>query len=426
MIEAVYLLLEIVTIVVCLFWLYGKKLKIDIYSIVLAVCHVALMLYISSKGLEYIYTTFIYALIVVFCILEFGFQLRKVIVNMCLLVPIVGAIQLIISFIMNPFYEIIYNKDIYFLITNLLSFLIMLLLYKYLQISMIIRYLKNENIVVQLIEAVLFLGIVIFLLHSKYAREFEGVNYIIFFIMVVITFLLAGAWEKNRTKVREKEKELHAYEIYTETYRELLDMIRMRQHEFDNHLQTIISLQYSYLQYNDLVEAQQKYIGDIKKSNKYNKLCRKGNPIFIGFLYGKLSVLEQKNIFVKCRIDINNLDTDMPVYRFIEIVSNLLNNACEALQGPIDVEEPVWLIVNETTGEIYTEVLNRSEPIGMDYLSSCFQKGKSSKGVGRGLGLYNIRLICEEYKAVISCENKLIEQKNWISFTIRIPKTHQK
>ena len=116
----------------------------------------------------------------------------------------------------------------------------------------------------------------------------------------------------------------------------------------------------------------------------------------------------------------------MPVYRFIEIVSNLLNNACEALQGPIDVEEPVWLIVNETTGEIYTEVLNRSEPIGMDYLSSCFQKGKSSKGVGRGLGLYNIRLICEEYKAVISCENKLIEQKNWISFTIRIPKTHQK
>lgn len=426
MIEVVYLLLEIVTIVVCLFWLYGKKLKIDIYSIVLAVCHVALMLYISSKGLEYIYTTFIYALIVVFCILEFGFQLRKVIVNMCLLVPIVGAIQLIISFIMNPFYEIIYNKDIYFLITNLLSFLIMLLLYKYLQISMIIRYLKNENIVVQLIEAVLFLGIVIFLLHSKYAREFEGVNYIIFFIMVVITFLLAGAWEKNRTKVREKEKELHAYEIYTETYRELLDMIRMRQHEFDNHLQTIISLQYSYLQYNDLVEAQQKYIGDIKKSNKYNKLCRKGNPIFIGFLYGKLSVLEQKNIFVKCRIDINNLDTDMPVYRFIEIVSNLLNNACEALQGPIDVEEPVWLIVNETTGEIYTEVLNRSEPIGMDYLSSCFQKGKSSKGVGRGLGLYNIRLICEEYKAVISCENKLIEQKNWISFTIRIPKTHQK
>lgn len=307
MIEVVYLLLEIVTIVVCLFWLYGKKLKIDIYSIVLAVCHVALMLYISSKGLEYIYTTFIYALIVVFCILEFGFQLRKVIVNMCLLVPIVGAIQLIISFIMNPFYEIIYNKDIYFLITNLLSFLIMLLLYKYLQISMIIRYLKNENIVVQLIEAVLFLGIVIFLLHSKYAREFEGVNYIIFFIMVVITFLLAGAWEKNRTKVREKEKELHAYEIYTETYRELLDMIRMRQHEFDNHLQTIISLQYSYLQYNDLVEAQQKYIGDIKKSNKYNKLCRKGNPIFIGFLYGKLSVLEQKNIFVKCRIDINNL-----------------------------------------------------------------------------------------------------------------------
>lgn len=163
MIEVVYLLLEIVTIVVCLFWLYGKKLKIDIYSIVLAVCHVALMLYISSKGLEYIYTTFIYALIVVFCILEFGFQLRKVIVNMCLLVPIVGAIQLIISFIMNPFYEIIYNKDIYFLITNLLSFLIMLLLYKYLQISMIIRYLKNENIVVQLIEAVLFLGIVIFL-----------------------------------------------------------------------------------------------------------------------------------------------------------------------------------------------------------------------------------------------------------------------
>lgn len=426
MIEGIYLLLEILTIMVCLFWLYGKKIKGDGYGVLLIVCHMAWMLFISYQGLGYIFTTAIYLLIALFCVLEFNHSIKKVIINMCIMLLVVGGIQLLCSIILQNTYELFVNKDYYFLLTNALSFLIMLGLYFKVPIYHIVKYVKSTNIVLQILVVVYVCGIMGCLLYAKHNGQIEGMDYLVFFVLSVCIFLLAAAWEKNKAKAREKELELHAYGVYAEAYNELLDTIRMRQHEFDNHLQTIISLQHSYSSYEELVNAQKRYIGDIQKSNKYNKLCRKGNPIFIGFLYGKLSSFEKKEVLIRCRLDINNLDMDMPMYKFIEIVSNLLNNACEALNWPVDVKEPICLEVVETTEEIQVEVLNRSEPINLDYLCSCFNKGKSSKGEGRGLGLYNIKMICDEYKAKIFLENKTIDEKNWISFGIKIPKAYQK
>lgn len=414
MIEGIYLLLEVLAIIVCLFWLYGEKIRLDIYNVILVICHIGLMMYVSHNGLGYIYTIIIYGFIALYCVLEFGKPIRKAVINTCIMLVMVGTVQLFVSLIMNAFYKYFTNQKLYFVATNLLVLVIVFFLYYKFQIDSVIKYLKTENVVVRFLEATLFFAIIIFLLRSKYVQEFEGINYAIFFLLSIVAVLLLGLWEKSRAKAREKELEIHAYGVYAEAYNELLDMIRMRQHEFDNHLQTIISLQHSYTSYEALVEAQQNYIGDVQASNKYNRLCRKGNPIFIGFLYGKLCYFEKKEVLIQCRLDFKNLDMDIPMYKFIEIVSNLLNNAYEALNLPTDVPEPICLEVLETEENIRVEVLNRCEPINLDYLCSCFKKGKSNKGEGRGLGLYNVKLTCEEYHARISLENKMLEEKNWI------------
>ena len=56
-------------------------------------------------------------------------------------------------------------------------------------------------------------------------------------------------------------------------------------------------------------------------------------------------------------------------------------------------------------------------------IQSWFQIDKSSKGKHRGLGLYNVKELCEKYDANIVCRNKLDDSENWVEFTLEIAKT---
>lgn len=40
----------------------------------------------------------------------------------------------------------------------------------------------------------------------------------------------------------------------------------------------------------------------------------------------------------------------------------------------------------------------------------------------RGLGLYNVKELCEKYDANIVCRNKLDDSENWVEFTLEIAK----
>lgn len=51
-----------------------------------------------------------------------------------------------------------------------------------------------------------------------------------------------------------------------------------------------------------------------------------------------------------------------------------------------------------------------------------YLRGYSRKGIGRGLGLYNVKKISEQYGAVIECRNMTIDHRNWISFKIKVQK----
>ena len=112
----------------------------------------------------------------------------------------------------------------------------------------------------------------------------------------------------------------------------------------------------------------------------------------------------------------------MPVYKMIEITSDLLNNACEALTLPTEISQPIYLQIEETEDDILLEIRNVGEPLSLDFIGECFKKGYSKKGSGRGLGLYNVKNIVGQYGADIQFRNIEIDYHNWISFTITIPK----
>lgn len=51
-----------------------------------------------------------------------------------------------------------------------------------------------------------------------------------------------------------------------------------------------------------------------------------------------------------------------------------------------------------------------------------FQMDYSSKGPGRGIGLFHIKTLCEEWNVDVLCENVFIKDKNWVQFTIGLKK----
>ena len=64
------------------------------------------------------------------------------------------------------------------------------------------------------------------------------------------------------------------------------------------------------------------------------------------------------------------------------------------------------------------EIMNTSKIINFDDIERFFKKGFSRKGEERGLGLYSIKCICDEYLLNIACENRMEYGKNWICFIV--------
>ena len=133
--------------------------------------------------------------------------------------------------------------------------------------------------------------------------------------------------------------------------------------------------------------------------------------------------MEEKSIECQYAIQIEQLVAPMPVYKMIEICNNLLLNAQEALLASDENVRIVKIFAHEDDKSITIEVWNNGKPISFDVMGKYFKKGVSSKGKMRGLGLYNVKRTCDEYHADILFDNKYLENRNWITFSVKIPKS---
>ena len=109
------------------------------------------------------------------------------------------------------------------------------------------------------------------------------------------------------------------------------------------------------------------------------------------------------------------------MYLVVELIGNLLKNAVEAVNSQ-DVEKLIHLSCTENENEFCLGVRNRSEKIPLEEIGRFFQKGYSSKGSGRGLGLYNVKEISDKYGIDIVCNNTEIDNQNWFLIELHIKK----
>lgn len=422
MVVGLYLLFEILTLIVCLFWLCGEKVRVSYRMLGMIAVHIGLFTLCHYIGYGRLVSLLIILILMGYSMTEFRIRLSQALVKVAIVMLLCLTIQTIAAILFEAVSQDITGTVWGNLYANLLMLLIVYFFYKKVSIQGIITYVKGESKAAAILLTGIFCFAVFYILSAKSSMTISGIDYLLFFVMAIVIIFLVGIWEKYRIQMKEKKIEIEMHEIYAESYRKLIDEIRVRQHEFDNHLQAIINQQFTCSTYEELMHAQSEYIQAITFDNRYNKLLRQGNAVYIGFLYGKLVSMEEQGIAVDYRISIGSLKCDMPVYKMIEITSDLLNNACEALILPTGIPQPVYLQLEETEDNIFLEIRNIGKPLSPNFISECFKKGYSKKGSGRGLGLYNVKNITDQYGADIQFRNIIINHHNWISFTITIPK----
>ncbi|MDD6201968.1 MAG: GHKL domain-containing protein [Lachnospiraceae bacterium] len=419
--SAIYSLLEILSMMICLSYLYGKRFKLDFPTVIVISLDVILMQAILYFGLPRMVSALIYPIIMIYCGFEYGFKIKEIIVNNILYMIILAGLQYVFILLYLIISKVEYMNPMGFVIVNAIILLVFVMVLRKCHLEKISLYLQKEE---RLLIISIFLCIAIMLYCMFRMKRDNGMYMITYAFLVasgVMISLLASNLGKYKIKAAKAETELKVHQLYADSFQTLLDNIRLRQHEFDNHINSIYSQHYIYKTYDELVKVQREYCEVLEKDNRYNKLLTSGNSVLIGFLYGKFMEIEKQGINIAYQVNVQKLICGVPIYKIIEILGDLINNAVDALKAAKG-QDQLFVSVIETADQIELEVRNESAFIRYEEIRSFFTKGYSKKGKNRGLGLYNVKQICEEYHLDIICENKNIDGNNWLSFMIKIVK----
>ncbi len=415
MMVSLCILFEILSIVFCLHCLYGEKPRPDKITILFIVIDVAWMTSINLLHMNSNWTWLIYPMIALYCGLRFRFNFREIFVNVILYLIIFCPIQATMMVLASVVFETV-GVWVQLLI-NIEMFLIVALLLSRCGLHNISRILQHKENVIILAVAMICVSVLLFLLNYKQDNGFDIFYYIVLLASVFLLFFLIMDIGKHKVKAKEAEAELRLHKVYESSFHNLIDDIRAKQHEFDNHIGAVYSQHFLYHTYDELVEVQREYCEVIISENRYNKLLTKGNKIILGFLYGKFTEAEKAGICIDYHVNIGEFVCGVPVYKIIEILGNLINNAMEELQLHSSVNG-LFVGLTEESERIQIEV--RNQVIDIDYaaVQKFFVKNYSSKGENRGYGLANVKKICEDYEMELRCTYEKVEGSNWLCFVI--------
>ena len=103
MVDRICVVLEALSVVICLHHLYGKKFRFDIVTVSFLTIEMITMQAIDYFGWPSELSMLFYPIVAIYCIIEFGFDLKELIINNVLNAIIICILQIIIMMILYIF-----------------------------------------------------------------------------------------------------------------------------------------------------------------------------------------------------------------------------------------------------------------------------------------------------------------------------------
>jgi two-component system sensor histidine kinase AgrC len=237
-----------------------------------------------------------------------------------------------------------------------------------------------------------------------------GNKVVVFITLAIVLVFINISYIFKIIPLLNRKRRLELENTYNPLLNEVIENLKAEKHEYRNHLNVL----YTMAQIGDENEIKEhiiKYIGNIKENNKLEQVFYIENVVVKAIIYNLLKEAESLNINVNLSIksNLNNLlldDSEVTI-----ILSNLINNAIEALKE-VDKRE-LEIIIDEINGVRIT-VRNYAPNMSNENLQNIFNKGFSTKGKDRGYGLYNVKKIVKKYKGKI----QLAFEDNYLAISI--------
>ncbi len=190
--------------------------------------------------------------------------------------------------------------------------------------------------------------------------------------------------------------------------RYLVDSMRANNHDFTNKLHVILGLIQMGM-YDDASSYIQN-ITIVQRENISKVMNAVSEPAVAALLIGKIARASELNINFVLREGCyySTADMNLPSEMLITVIGNLLDNAFDAMNEGSDYKDHKELMfgIYSKPGAVLITVDDTGSGIKSSNLELIFENGFSTKGEGRGTGLYQVKAMVENFGGKITVESQ--------------------
>ena len=190
--------------------------------------------------------------------------------------------------------------------------------------------------------------------------------------------------------------------------RYLVDSMRANNHDFTNKLHVIMGL----IQM-EMYEEAVSYIENItivQRATISKIMNAVQEPSVAALLIGKTARASELNIKFVLRegCHYSNVDMQLPSALLVTVIGNLIENAFEAMneKSGYEVQKELLFGIYSRPGAVLITSDDTGIGISEKNLERIFENGFSTKGAGRGTGLYQVKEMVERYGGEITVESQ--------------------
>ena len=207
---------------------------------------------------------------------------------------------------------------------------------------------------------------------------------------------------------RKIKKEFLAFTEDFEGTKFLVDSMRANNHDFTNKLHVILGL-IQIGQYDKAVSYIQN-ISIIQRETISKVMNSIENPSFAALIVGKIARSSECNVkfILNEGSRLKNEDISIPSEALVTITGNLIDNALDSMNKDTSKnEKELSLGIYTRPGELLIIVKDTGTGIPEEIKEKIFENGFSTKGQGRGIGLYHTKQLVSSLGGTITVESQV-------------------
>ena len=190
--------------------------------------------------------------------------------------------------------------------------------------------------------------------------------------------------------------------------RYLVDSMRANNHDFTNKLHVILGL--IQMEMYDQATSYIENITMVQRSTISKVMNAVNDPAVAALLIGKIARASELNVKFILRegCKYNAEDMNLPSEMLVTVIGNLLDNAYDAMNtnGSYNSDKELLFGIFSRPDAVLITVDDTGVGIEQENIERIFENGFSTKGEGRGTGLYQIKATVENFGGTITVESQ--------------------